>query len=134
MLVDVALPLPLFRTFTYSVPDEQRDRACVGMRAVVPFRNKTAMSVIVGESSPREGIRPKPVKDLPDSEPVVGASMLALCKWLAEYYVVPLGVALRCALPNALTGAAEPTPSQKTRRIATIERAIESLMRRDNIF
>src|SRR3954470_11848015 len=110
MLVDVALPLPLFRTFTYSVPDEQRDRARVGMRAVVTFRSGTSIGVIVAESVPREGIKPKPVRELPDSQPVVSASMLALCKWLAEYYVVPLGVALRCALPNALTGAAEPTP------------------------
>src|SRR5689334_24141254 len=134
MFVDVALPLPLFRTFTYCVPDEQRDRARVGMRAVVPFRSTTAIGVIVGESAPREGINPKPVKELPDTEPVMSASMLALCKWLAEYYVVPLGVALRCAMPAALTGANEPTPSRKTRRVARIVQPLDSLMRRDNTF
>jgi primosomal protein N' (replication factor Y) (superfamily II helicase) len=134
MFVDVALPLPLFRTFTYCVPDEQQGRARVGMRAVVPFRSTTAIGVIVGEGAPREGINPKPVKELPDTEPVVSASMLALCKWLAEYYVVPLGVAIRCAMPAALTGANEPTPSQKTRRVARIVQPLDSLMRRDNIF
>src|SRR5690349_2495488 len=134
MFVDVALPLPLFRTFTYCVPDEQRDRARVGMRAVVPFRSTTAIGVIVGEGAAREGIKPKPVKELPDTEPVIGERVLALCKWLAEYYVVPLGVAVRTALPVALAGATEPTPSQKTRRVATIVRQLDSLMRRDNVF
>jgi len=134
MLVDVALPLPLFRSFTYSVPDEQRHRARVGMRAVVPFRSTTALGVIVGEGAPREGIKYKAVRELPDTEPVVSANILALCRWLAEYYLVPLGVALRTALPAALTGAAEPTPSQKTRRVANVARSLDSLMQRDEIF
>jgi len=31
-----------------------------------------------------------------------GVHMLDLCRWIAEYYVTPLGVALRCALPHAM--------------------------------
>ncbi|MHB1311563.1 MAG: primosomal protein N' family DNA-binding protein, partial [Gemmatimonadaceae bacterium] len=40
-LVDVALPLPLFRSFTYAVPDSARHPVEPGARVVVPFRNRT---------------------------------------------------------------------------------------------
>ena len=134
MLIDVALPLPLYQLFTYSVPDDQTERARPGMRAVVPFRTGTELGVIVGPAELREGIKAKPVRQLPDDAPVVDASLLALCRWIAEYYVVPLGVVLRTALPAALAGADTPSPSQKTRRVAVIARELESLMRRDNVF
>jgi primosomal protein N' (replication factor Y) len=134
MLVDVALPLPLFRTFTYRVPDDQQDRARVGMRAVVPFRSRTELGIIVGPGTASSTVTPKPVRELPDAEPVIDEHMLALCRWIADYYVVPLGVALRTAIPAALTGAAAPTPPQKTRRVAVLARDLESLLRRDRIF
>src|ERR1700744_6430874 len=102
MLVAVALPLPLFRTFTYQVDDADAARARPGMRAVVPFRNRKEIGVILGVSELPEGITPKRVASLPDSEPVLSEAMLALCRWMAEYYVVPLGVAIRTALPAAL--------------------------------
>src|SRR5919197_4005587 len=134
MLVDVALPLPLFRTFTYAVEDD-REGVAAGTRVVVPFRNRKEIGIVVGPAAaPDEGVTPKPVLDVPDDAPVVDASMLALCRWIAEYYVVPLGVALRCAIPGALTGAGEPVPARKRRRVARLARELPSLMRRDNIF
>src|SRR6476469_9206803 len=53
---------------------------------------------------------------------------------MAEYYVVPLGVVLRAVLPAALTGAAAPHPSRKTRRIARLGAEIPSLIERDKKF
>src|SRR5205823_13550037 len=50
------------------------------------------------------------------------------------YYVVPLGVALKCALPAALSGADDPVPAQKKRRVARIVRELPSLLHRDNVF
>ena len=134
MLVSVALPLPLFRTFTYEVADEDASRARPGMRAVVPFRNRTQIGVIIGEDEPREGIKPKRVASLPDTEPVMSAAMLDLCRWLAEYYIVPLGVAIRTALPAALGSHEAPEPSQRTRRVASIATELPSLTQRDEVF
>ena len=108
MLVDVALPLPLFRTFTYTVPESEAHRARRGMRAVVPFRNRKEIGVIVSEGREQNGVIPKPVDSLPDAEPVIGASLLSLCEWMAEYYVVPLGIAIRTALPGALASHVAP--------------------------
>src|ERR1043166_1187250 len=128
MLVDVALPLPLFRNFTYEVDDSQADRARPGMRAVVPFRNRKQIGVIVGSSELPPGVTAKRVHELPDREPVMSAEMLALCKWLADYYVVPLGLAIRTALPAPLTSHVAPEPARRTRRVAEIRRDLPSLL------
>jgi len=134
MLVDVALPLPLFRTFTYSVPESDAAKARRGMRAVVPFRNRKEIGIIVSEGREQNGIIPKLVDSLPDSEPVVSPSILSLCEWIAEYYVVPLGVALRTALPGALASHVAPEPVRRTRRVAALHRELPSLMHRDRVF
>ncbi|HEY9226037.1 MAG TPA: primosomal protein N' [Gemmatimonadaceae bacterium] len=134
MLVSVALPVPLFRTFTYEVDDRDAARARPGMRAVVPFRNRREMGVIIGASEPASGITPKPVAALPDTEPVLSADLLALCEWMAEYYAVPLGLAIRGVLPAALTSQATPEPARRTRRVASIARELLSLVERDTLF
>jgi primosomal protein N' (replication factor Y) (superfamily II helicase) len=134
VLVSIALPLPLFRNFTYEVDDGDAARARPGMRAVVPFRNRREIGIIVGTAEAAPGIIPKRVLSLPDTRPVLGEALLALCRWIAEYYVVPLGVAVRSALPAALTSQAEPAPAQRTRRVAALRRDLPSLIHRDRIF
>src|SRR5436190_13732763 len=134
MLVDVSLPLPLFRTFTYEVEESEAERARPGMRAVVPFRNRREIGVIVGATTPRDGISPTPAVSLPDSEPVVSPSLLSLCEWMSEYYVVPLGIAIRCALPAALASHVAPEPVRRTRRVAVLRRELPTLMHRERIF
>ena len=134
MLVSVALPLPLFRNFTYEVDDAQAERARPGMRAVVPFRNRREIGVIVDNGQPAPGVTPKPVGLLPDSEPIVSRDMLALCAWMAEYYIVPIGVALRCAIPNALSSHVSPEPTRRKRRVALLRRDLPSLIHRERIF
>ncbi len=135
MFVDVALPLPLFQTFTYRVDGTPRHPVVAGSRVVVPLRNKRAIGLCVGlADAPPEGVRPKSVLDVPDAEPVLGPAMLALGRWISEYYVVPLGVVLRSMLPAPLTGAAVPIPPQKTRRVARVSRELPTLVERDRTF
>jgi primosomal protein N' (replication factor Y) len=133
MYVDVALPVPLFRVFTYEVDDVLAHRAQRGMRAVVPFRAKRLLGVIVGTSVPKPGVTIKRVSALPDEAPVISDSLIRLGDWMARYYVVPVGMVLRTMLPVALTGAADPEPTVKTRRVVVVY-AIESLLERDKTF
>ena len=135
-LAEVALPLPLFRTFTYAVPAELRHQLAPGSRVVVPLRTGKEVGVYLGPGDAKAlgTATPKAILDAPDAEPAVTPALLEVCRWIAEYYVVPLGVALRCALPTLLTGAAAPEPAQRTRRVATVRRHLESLLHRDRIF
>src|SRR5919109_86071 len=134
LLVDVALPVPLFRTFTYEVNGDAAHPVGTGSRVVVPFRQRREIGIVIGEGKPREGVSPKRVLEVPDSEPVIDPPLFALCRWLSDYYVTPLGVALRCALPAAMSGAAVPAPAVKTRRIVVLARELPSLLRRERIF
>jgi primosomal protein N' (replication factor Y) len=133
--VEVALPLPLFQTFTYAVDEGLANPVVVGSRVVVPLRNKREIGVVVGlpDVSPLKR-KPKAVLESPDSEPAIGASLLELCKWMADYYIVPLGVTLRTVLPAALTGADAPTPTRKTQRVVRLGVDIPSLLQRDKVF
>ena len=133
--VQVALPLPLFQTFTYAVEDGLANPISVGSRVVVPLRNDKEVGICVGLSdiSPLKK-RPKAVLESPDAQPAVGESLLELCRWMAEYYIVPLGVVLRTVLPGALTGADAPTPARKTRRVIRLGAEIPSLLERDKTF
>jgi primosomal protein N' (replication factor Y) (superfamily II helicase) len=134
VLIDVALPVPLFRSFTYRVPADAGHVAVVGSRVVVPFRGRDEIGIIVGAGEPREGVAPRDAIAVPDMEPVFRAPMLELCRWISDYYVVPLGVVLRSALPAALTGVDVPVPKRKTRRIVAIARELPSLLERDQLF
>ena len=39
-LVEVAIPRPVDRTFTYAIPEGREAEAVVGRRVAVPFRNR----------------------------------------------------------------------------------------------
>ena len=133
MYVDVALPVPLFRSFTYEVDDTLAHRARRGMRAVVPFRTKKMLGVILGQVEPQPGVKIKRITELPDQAPVIGDSLIKLAEWMSRYYVVPVGIVVRTILPVALTGVADPTPTRKTRRVLVLS-PMESLLERDEKF
>ena len=135
MLVSVALPVPLFHTFTYEVPPELADRARPGMRVVVPFRNRRAMGLIVDTNDTQTtATATKRVESLPDADPVMSAEMLALCTWISDYYIAPLGVVIRSALPAALASHSAPQPSRRTQRVVAIREDLPSLIGRDKKF
>ncbi|MGD8320512.1 MAG: primosomal protein N' [Gemmatimonadota bacterium] len=98
--VEVALPLPIFRTFTYRVDGPPPP---AGARVLVPFRRDERIGWVVGpgEEGSIRGLRP--VLDVLDDAPTVPADVLALCRWMAEYYVAPLGITLRAAVPAVLS-------------------------------
>ena len=136
LLIDVALPLPLFKTFTYRVEGTPAHPVVPGSRVVVPLRNKREIGVCVGIAAAdgANAARAKAILDAPDAAPALSESMIALCRWIADYYVVPLGVVVRSVLPVLLTGAGKPVPAQKTRRVVTIRRHLPSLLHRERIF
>jgi primosomal protein N' (replication factor Y) (superfamily II helicase) len=100
MLVEVALPAPLFQTFTYSVEGSAPGE---GTRVRVPFGREERIGWVVGrpKTAPERGL--KSVNAVLDAEPSVPADLLRLCRWMADYYVAPLGLALRTALPAVMT-------------------------------
>jgi primosomal protein N' (replication factor Y) (superfamily II helicase) len=100
--VDVALPLPLFRTFTYRVDGPAPP---AGTRVLVPFRRGERIGWVLGPGDP-SGVRGiRPVLDVLDREPSVPPGLMGLARWMAAYYVTPLGVVLRSLVPSVLSDA-----------------------------
>jgi len=101
--VEVAVPIPVERTFTYALGDLQLPEP--GTRVLVPFRRGERIGWVLGPASGEgiDGIRP--VLDVLDDEPSAPPELLRLCRWIAGYYLAPLGITLRSALPSVLSDA-----------------------------
>ena len=97
---DVALPVPLDRTFTYAVNGTAPE---VGARVLVPFSGQRLMGVVVRlhDDAPTDGIEIKPVQQVLDDAPLLSDELMRLAAWIAQYYVAPLGEVLRSMMPLA---------------------------------
>ena len=99
--VDVILPLPLEGCFTYLLPDGMV--AEMGVRVVVPLgRNKTYVALVTEVHGRKPGFEVKPVKQVLDERPVLLPGQLKLWRWIADYYMSPLGEVMNAALPLGL--------------------------------
>ena len=68
VLAEVALPLPLFTTFSYRIADELANAVVPGTRVVVPFRNRKEIGICVGFTEPPDSGREyKPILEVPDA-------------------------------------------------------------------
>jgi primosomal protein N' (replication factor Y) len=97
---EVALPVPLDRTFTYAVRDGQRPRR--GARVIVPFRNEKLIGIVTGLSDVAPAdfeVRPLEAVLDEDGEPLLSEHLMKLGEWIAQYYLAPPGEVLRGMLP-----------------------------------
>jgi len=108
-LVDIALPVPIDRTFTYLIPPELQPSVLPGKRVLVPFGNKHLTGVIVGLPAATDIRGLKPVTDILDTKPTFSPEMLSLTKWIGEYYFTPWGEVLRAATPQGLSQESKQT-------------------------
>src|SRR5580658_8520956 len=98
---DVSLPVPLDQPFTYALPETLRHRVRAGSRIVVPFGARKLTGVILRCHDDAPSVPTREALRLIDSEPVLGAELLALGRWISSYYCAPLGEVLRGMLPLA---------------------------------
>ena len=112
---NIILPLPLDGYFTYCVPDDLASRVQNGMRVTVPFgKSKTYVGVVAeypvdvptsAEEVARQGkkkIEYKNIADVLDDSPILLPQQLRLWKWIADYYMSPIGDVYKAALPSGL--------------------------------
>ena len=103
-VVEVAVPVPLHQTFDYRLPEALRPLALVGARVLVPFGNRAATGFIVGlrDAPSLDAPALKDVLELLDDTPAIGEELLALCRFVSDYYLAPLGEVLRAAVPAGI--------------------------------
>jgi len=100
MLAEIAVCLPLSRTFLY----ELEQPAEIGCRVKVKFRTTEVEGFVVGfpKSAPA-GIEVQRVREVLDPAPLLQPDILDLCRWISDYYLAPLGEVLKSALPPGIS-------------------------------
>jgi primosomal protein N' (replication factor Y) len=99
---EVALPVPLPRTFSYGIPPSL-ESARPGCRVRVRFGAHSLVGLIVGVGVERpelpSGARLLPLGALLDLEPVLSPAQLVLAEFISDYYLAPPGLVVRAMLP-----------------------------------
>ena len=94
---DVALPVPLDMAFTYRVPADAAP--IVGGRVLVPFRQQRMTGIVVELHDRKPSVTTKKIISVLDATPVLDESLLRLGRWIADYYLAPIGEVFRTMLP-----------------------------------
>ena len=79
-------------------------RVCPFVRLLVPLgksKTYTALAVRIHDEEPK-GVEVKAVIDVLDEKPVLLTSQYDIWKWMAEYYICPIGDIYRAAMPAGL--------------------------------
>jgi len=97
---NVALPVPLRNTFTYSIPETLRAQVQPGSRVLVPFRKKSLVGVVVElVETPPANTKIRDVTKILDLVPALTSKLIDLAHWIAGYYLAPIGEVFRAMLP-----------------------------------
>lgn len=106
--VAVAVDLPrleLDRPFTYLLPDDRAPGT--GLLVSVPFHGRTVRGWVLGPTDDVPA-RTLPVRRVLSAVPLFDDRLLALYRWVAERYVVPLSVAIGRSHPPRVASEERP--------------------------
>ena len=101
--INVILPIPIDKEFTYKVNKDEAAFLQRGMRVAVQFGKSKVYSALVSKihSTPPEVYEAKDIEHILDEEPIVTENQLKIWFWIAQYYMCSIGEVMRAALPGA---------------------------------
>ncbi len=104
-IANIAVCLPLEKTFNYVVPETMKDSIQIGMRVLVPFSGRKVTGFVIGlmDQSPKEFEGElKEIEAILDEAPLIDHQMLRLYQWISDYYIYPLGEVIKTGIPPGL--------------------------------
>jgi primosomal protein N' (replication factor Y) len=100
---DIAISLPLDRTFQYKIPDLSQDQIAIGKRVFVPFGPRRVVGYVVGLGDEVDTSRElKEIISVIDKEPLLSDEMLKLTHWIKDNYFCSWGEAIEAAIPGGI--------------------------------
>ena len=101
--IDVILPLPLQKRFTYAISEAEASFLQQGMRVAVPFGKSKVYTAITAaiHQNPPQVYEAKPINQILDKTALITNKQLKFWSWIASYYMCAEGEVLRAALPGA---------------------------------
>ena len=102
--INVILPIPIEKLFTYKVTKEEAEVLNPGMRVAVPFGKSKIYTALVFEihNTAPTVYEAKEIDQILDDYPIVTTIQLRFWQWLAQYYMCSIGEVFRSAVPSAL--------------------------------
>ncbi len=107
--VNVILPIPVHKEFTYRVPFEMNDSIIIGGRVIVPFGKSKLLTGIVSkiqETAPAD-YQAKYIEHVLDETPIITKEQYHFWQWISSYYMAPIGDVMNAALPSNFKLASE---------------------------
>ena len=101
--IDVILPIPIQKTFTYSVTEDEANFLKKGMRVAVSFGKTKMYSALVlniHQNAPTL-YEAKEIHQILDEQPLVNELQIKHWQWISKYYMCSLGDVYRASLPSA---------------------------------
>tara|TARA_R110002049_G_scaffold94037_1_gene231972 strand:- start:6481 stop:8922 length:2442 start_codon:yes stop_codon:yes gene_type:complete len=101
--IDIILPIPIQKTFTYSVTEDEANFLQKGMRVAVSFGKSkmyTGLVFNIHNNAPTL-YEAKEIHQILDETPLVNVKQLQHWQWIANYYMCSLGDVYRASLPSA---------------------------------
>ena len=101
--IDVILPIPIQKTFTYTVTEDEAKFLQKGMRVAVSFgktKMYTGLVFNIHQTAPTL-YEAKDIYQILDEEPLVNERQLEHWQWISSYYMCSIGDVYRASLPSA---------------------------------
>ena len=101
--IDVILPIPIQKTFTYSVTEDEANFLQKGMRVAVSFgKSKIYSALVLNIHQTKPTLyEAKEIHQILDEIPLVNEQQLQHWQWVSNYYMCSLGDVYRASLPSA---------------------------------
>lgn len=100
MYAQVVLPLSSYQSFTYQVPAHLQSAIRAGRFVSVPFRQRSVTGVVISlHSEPSFKGKIKTVAAVREEPAALPQDLWATLEWVSRYYMTPLGMVLKAALP-----------------------------------
>lgn len=120
--IDVILPIPIVKLFTYSINIEEAKFLKPGMRVAVPFGKSklyTAIVFSIHENAP-DAYEAKDIHQILDEHAIVNSHQLKFWSWISDYYLCSLGDVMRASLPSSFLLESETLISKTNIEISDI--------------
>ncbi|MEN8124496.1 MAG: primosomal protein N' [Bacteroidota bacterium] len=100
--INVILPIPLQKLFTYKITKAEADFLQIGIRVAVPFGKSKIFTALVLEIHNTEptAYQAKEIHQILDEKPIITQQQLEHWQWISDYYMCSLGDVLRAGIPS----------------------------------
>lgn len=101
-VVNVALPIPVDRLFSYYIPDELSLEDVLYRRVDVIFRGRKLMGYAVEEGKDSKNYKIRSITRIIDENTIFTQKMVDFARWIASYYFCGIGEAISLMVPSGV--------------------------------